>query len=91
MGRLAVVLAQDGVLQEAKHLLQAGEPLVLEQTSEYAKFLCNKGQVEVLANEPVLATESLTKAQGLAQQLQVVEESKLMQDILQLQHMLNES
>jgi tetratricopeptide (TPR) repeat protein len=63
---LALLLAQQDKIDEAQVLFKTGEPLVASYPIELTKFLCKRGQVHLLADEPEAAQKSLDQAIAIA-------------------------
>jgi tetratricopeptide (TPR) repeat protein/serine/threonine protein kinase/predicted ATPase len=87
-GSLAVLLAQKGQGDEAQALLKAGEPQVVTYPAEHAKFLCKKGQVQILAGEPEAAQKSLDQAKALATEHKFGDEGEVAEAIAELTALL---
>ena len=77
-------------MDEAKALLEAGEPQVESHPEEHAKFLCKKGQVCHLAGDAEGARAALVQAQGMAAELKVTDDSELGQAVAALAALLGE-
>ena len=85
---LALLLAQQEQLEEAKKLLGAAHHQVSEYPEEYGKFLCKKGQVLVLAGESDPARAALEEVRSIADNLGVSAQSELSQAIADLTALL---
>jgi tetratricopeptide (TPR) repeat protein/serine/threonine protein kinase len=88
-GSLALLLAQQGQFDEAQALLKIGEPQVATHPSELAKFLCKKGQVQRLADEPEAAQNSLDQAKAIATEHNFGDDGEVAQAINDLADLLN--
>jgi tetratricopeptide (TPR) repeat protein len=84
-GSLALMLAQQGRLDETSKLFQAGEPQVAPRPDEYAKFICKKGLVSHMNGAIEETQEALRAAKKLAAQLQTDDDSEVNQLIAKLQ------
>jgi len=89
-GSLALLLAQQGNLDEAQRLLEMGDAQVAPRPDEHAKFLCKKGQVCRLAGDADGARASLDQARALAADLKVSEDSEVAKAIRELEAVLSE-
>ena len=74
---LALLIAKQGKLDEARDLLTTGEPQVEIMRDEHGKFLCKKGQILHIAGEADRAAEALAQAITIAGELKVEPESEL--------------
>ncbi len=90
-GSLALLVARRGRLDEAQALLQAGEPLLPSCPDEHAKFLCKKGQVQLLAGQAEGARASLMQVQDIAAESKVSEGSEVSQAMGELSRLLAEA
>jgi tetratricopeptide (TPR) repeat protein/predicted ATPase/serine/threonine protein kinase len=88
-GSLALLLASQGQLDRAQGWLDTGEPQLASYPEEFGRFLCKKGQVQLLAGERSAAHASLTQAEGIVKELKVDEHSGLAQSIAELQGLLD--
>ena len=83
-GSLALLLAQQGKIAEARDLLEVGEPQVESYPEEHAKFLCKKGQVCQLVGDADGARAARKQAQGIVAELKVTEDSEVGQAVAEL-------
>jgi tetratricopeptide (TPR) repeat protein len=88
-GSLALLLAQQAQPEEAQTLLDVGERQVTVEPIEHAKFLCKKGQIQLISNQLNAAQESLTQAEAIAAKLNVNEHSQIAQAIADLAALLD--
>jgi tetratricopeptide (TPR) repeat protein/predicted ATPase/serine/threonine protein kinase len=86
---LAFLLAQQDKIDEAQALLKTGEPLVENYPLELTKFLCKRGQVHLLADEPEAAQKSLDQAKALATEHKSGDDSEVAQAIAELTALLD--
>ena len=69
-GSLALMRAQEGAFDEARALLEVGEPRLRDVHAVlHVQFLCKRGQVEVLASNYDAATAALQEAEAIAEPL----------------------
>jgi tetratricopeptide (TPR) repeat protein len=69
-GSLALICAQQGAFDEARILLDMGEPQLRGVYQlELGKLLCKKARVEHVAGDPAAAAAALTEAQVIATEL----------------------
>jgi tetratricopeptide (TPR) repeat protein/serine/threonine protein kinase/predicted ATPase len=87
-GSLAVLLAQENRMEEAKKMLDLGEALVKPYREEYAKFLTKKCQTCHLAGDADGARTTLEQARALATDLKLGDASTIGQSIQELASML---
>ena len=87
-GSLALLLAQQGELDEARELIDAGETQVRAMPEEHAKFLCKKGKVAHLAGDLMSANTALKEAQDMAEAIGCQPESSVGQAIAELTELL---
>ena len=80
-GSLALLLAREENFEEVYSLLRIGESQVRNSPEEHAKFLCKKGQVFLLREDPLGAERALEEAQAIAAQLNVSKLSEIGQAI----------
>ena len=85
---LALLLAQEGRLEEALSLLQAAEPQVHSLPTEFGKFLCKKAQVYHLNDDFTGAKAALQQAQVIADELDVQADSELAKLLHETQELL---
>ena len=85
---LALIFAKEGNFEEAYRTLRIGEPIVQTLPSEYAKFLCIKGRIQVLDGCVEEAAETLMAARKMAEKLAVTKESEVYKNILRLERSL---
>jgi tetratricopeptide (TPR) repeat protein len=90
-GSLALLMAQDGQLDEALVLLEKGEAQIVVFPEEHAKFLCKKGQAQLLAGQLPAARASLTQARTLTSGLHLGESREISSAIAQLESLLGGS
>ena len=76
-GSLALLVAEQGELDEAFELLKTGEAQVQVEVESLAKLLSHKGRVQVIAGQVAAARLSLQQAQEIATDLSVGVESEL--------------
>ena len=77
-GSLALIRAQQGAFDEARALLDKGEPQVRGvHKLELGKLLCKKARVEHLAGDPDAAASALSEAEAIAAELGGDPESEL--------------
>jgi hypothetical protein len=88
---LALILAQKGQIDEPQELLKIGEPQVTTHSSELAKFLGKKGQVQLLANDLKAAQSSLDQAKALATEHKFENEGDVAREINELEVLLNDN
>ena len=88
-GSLALLLAQQDQIDEAQALLETGEPKVATYPSEYTKFLCKKGQVQLLASEPEAAQKSLDQAKVIVTAHKLRDDGEVTQAIAELTALLD--
>ncbi len=86
---LALLVAQQGKLDEARTLIETGEPQVDPYPNEHAKFLCKKGRVCHIAGDADGARAALKQAQGLRAELKVSDDSEVGQAIVALRAILD--
>jgi tetratricopeptide (TPR) repeat protein len=87
-GDLALLLAHQDQHEDAHALIEAGEPQVTSDPEEHAKFLCKKGQIELLAGQAEDAEASLQRAREIAEQLGLTAGSPLGAEIATLSECL---
>jgi hypothetical protein len=87
-GSLALLHAIQGRSSEAFQLLGGCEDLLKGCPEELGKLLCKKGRIQLLANDPGAARESLAQAQAIAGELNVGEHSELAKAISNLQKLM---
>jgi tetratricopeptide (TPR) repeat protein len=90
-GSLALLLARQGQIEDAKELLEIGEAQVETYPDEYGKFLCKKGQVEKLSGQLEAARKSLEQARGIAARMKLTEHSEVARAIEELAGLLDDS
>jgi tetratricopeptide (TPR) repeat protein len=83
-GCLALLLAKQGHFDDAQALVDKGEPQLASHPHNHGKFLCKKGQVQLLKGEREEAGSSLTQAQAIAAELEVGEDSEMAREIAAL-------
>jgi tetratricopeptide (TPR) repeat protein len=88
---LALYRARQEKMDEARALLEIGEPPLRRHPKEHAKFLCQKGQVCHLAGDISGARAALEQAQGLAAELKVLDNSEVGRAVAALVVMLQDS
>ena len=88
-GSLALVYSQTGRIAEALLLLKTAEPMVIEVTSEYGKFLCKKSLVLLSAGDTQQSKRSLEQAQIIAARLNVNADSEIGKLLAEAEHSLN--
>ena len=88
---LALVLAHKGQHDEARSLLEAGEPLLTSTPGEYTKFFVKKGQIQLLADEPEAAQKSLDQAKALATEYKLENDVDVAQAISDLEGLISHS
>jgi hypothetical protein len=87
-GSLALLVAQQGELLTAHHLLETGEPHLESFPDEHARFLCKMGQVQLLGQRPDLARSSLARARAISAKLCSGESGEVAQAIAELHGLL---
>jgi tetratricopeptide (TPR) repeat protein len=87
-GSLAQLLAKQDQTEEAKSLLETGEPHVSSYPEEYARFLCKKGHVQQCAGDTEGAQASLEAAQALAVEFKANDQSPVAKAIGHLETVL---
>ncbi|MDP6190550.1 MAG: tetratricopeptide repeat protein, partial [Gammaproteobacteria bacterium] len=81
---LALLLSQNDRFDEAQALLEIGEPQVATYPNELIKFVCKKGQVQLLAGEPEAAKRSVEQVEAVALECKLDSKSESAQAILEL-------
>ena len=76
-GSLSVLVATNDQIDEAKTLLETGEPQVEVNALEHAKFLCKKAHIQRITGQSEEAHASLELAQALARKLNSNEDSEV--------------
>ena len=71
-------------MDEARALIEAGEPLVEAYPEHHAKFLCKKGQVYQLTGDAEVARTVLVQVQKIASELNTSDDGELGQAIAAL-------
>jgi tetratricopeptide (TPR) repeat protein len=89
-GSLALLLARRGEVDEARTLVEIGEPLVESVPEEHAKFLCKKGQIGQLIGDPLRAREALEQAQEIATELDLADDSEVSRAVAGLMTLLSD-
>ncbi len=77
-GSLALIRAQQGAFDEARALLDKGDPQVRGVNKvELGKLLCKKAQIEHLAGDSDVAASALAEAETIAAEMNVTADSEL--------------
>ncbi|MBM76750.1 MAG: hypothetical protein CMK59_15185 [Proteobacteria bacterium] len=89
-GSMALINAQTGFF-ELDELLEKGESQVKVYPLEHAKFLCKKGQIELILKRDEQASQSCIEAQKIATDLKTQSGSELMNMIFELQGLISQT
>ena len=89
MGSLAWLYAQQSKMEQARKLLQEGEPIVAAIPVEHGKFLCKQAIVHHMVGEFNQAEESLEQARVIAQKVKCGKDSELGKLIVEAEDQLS--
>ncbi|HEY2560539.1 MAG TPA: tetratricopeptide repeat protein [Caldimonas sp.] len=78
-GYLALVLAKQGLMQDARDMADRGESLLVASADplSHALLLCDRAEIELLASEPAAAEAAMQRARRIADEIDCGPDSEL--------------